>query len=337
MTIEVHWFDPVQATDADFDAYHRVLSAAQPVDKPHVPSITREAVVGALRRPIPEFGPVRHWFARVDGEVVGVVFACLPENGNAHLVLADMTVHPRLRRRGVGTAMLDAVRADVRGLGRTVIEGFQLPRGGTGETWATALGFRVTHATVMQALVVAEVDRARWDVATPAGYRLARWIGAAPAELVDSYARARQAIQDAPLGDTGYQSPAWTAEQVRIDEAQLRDQGVEQRVVAAVHEETGEVAGISELHVTPHRPRWGNQRDTAVRAEHRGHGLGAAVKAHLYRRLLADRPDLEWIHTGTGAPNTHMIGVNEALGFTTVSEMVNVSRALDPAPPAPRR
>jgi hypothetical protein len=53
--------------------------------------------------------------------------------------------------------------------------------------------------------------------------------------------------------------------------------------------------------------------------------------------LLADRPDLELIHTGTGAPNTHMIRVNETLGFTTVRELVNVSRALDPAPPAPRR
>jgi GNAT superfamily N-acetyltransferase len=321
MTIDVHSFDPARATDADFDACHRVLSAAQPVDKPELPSVTREAVVGTLRRPIPEFGPVRHWFARLDGEVVGV---------------ADMTVHPEHRRRGVGTAVLDAVRADVRDLGRTVIEGFQLTKSGAGEKWATALGFRVTYATVLQALVVADVDPARWDVAPPTGYRLAHWIGAAPAELVDSYARARQAIRDAPVGDMGYQSPAWTAAQVRAEEAQLRDQGVEQRVVAAVHEETGEVGGMSELYVTPQRPRWGGQRDTAVRAEHRGRGLGAAIKAHLYRRLFADRPDVERVHTGTGADNTHMIRVNEALGFTTVSELVNVNRALDPPPPAPR-
>ncbi|PSL55537.1 acetyltransferase (GNAT) family protein [Saccharothrix carnea] len=248
-----------------------------------------------------------------------------------------MTVHPDHRRRGVGTTLLDAVRADVRDPGRTTIEGFQLPAGRSGEKWATALGFRVTYATVMQALVVADVDLTRWDVATPAGYRVVHWVGAAPAELVESYARARRAIQDAPLGDTGYQSPARTADQVRAEEAQLRDQGVEQRVAVAVHEETGEVAGMSELYVTPQRPRWGSQRDTAVRAEHRGRGLGTVVKAHLYRRLLADRPDVERIHTGTGATNTHMRRVNEAFGFTTVSEMVNVSRALDPAPPAPRR
>ncbi|MCC8248249.1 GNAT family N-acetyltransferase [Saccharothrix luteola] len=337
MTIEVHPFDPVLATDADFDAYHRVLSDAQPVDKPHVPSITREAVIGGLRRPNPEFGPVRHWLARAGGEVVGVAFACLPEHENAHLVLVDLTVHPDHRRRGVGTAVLDAVREDVRDGHRTVIEGFQLPKGGVGEKWATALGFRVTHATVMQTLVVAEVDRARWDFAAPAGYRLVHWTGATPADLVDSYARARRAIHDAPLGDTSYQPRAWTVEQVRADEAQLREQGVEQRVAVAVHEGTGEVAGMTELHVAPHRPTWGNQRDTAVRAEHRGRGLGVAVKTHLYRRLLADRPDFERIHTGTGAPNTHMIRVNEALGFTTVRELVNVSRVLDPAPPAPRR
>jgi GNAT superfamily N-acetyltransferase len=194
--------------------------------------------------------------------LAGVAFARFPDGGNAHLLLADLAVDPVLRRRGVGTALLDTLRTAA--AGRTAIEGFQVVRGGAGGRWA-----------------------------------------AAP-------------------GDTAYLPPDWTAERVRAEEAQPAAHGVESRVAVAVHEATGEVAGASELYVVPQRPTWGNQRDTSVRAEHRGRGLGLAVKGHLYRRLLADRPGVERIHTGTGAVNTHMVRVNEALGFTEVRRTANV-------------
>lgn len=335
MAIVIRGFDPVDATGAELAAYHRVVRAAQVVDRPEDPPVTPEAVAGRLRTPVPEFGPVRHWLAHDGGELAGVAWAHHPDAGNAHLLIADVTVHPGHRRRGVGTALLDTLRAELRRTGRTAIEGVELTKGGAGERWANALGFRTTHEAVVQFLVVAGTDRARWDVPTPPDYRLVHWTGRAPDELVDSYARARRAVRDAPLGDTGYLPPDWTAERVRAEEAELAAQGVRSRVVVAVHEATGEVAGASELHVRPQRPRWGAQRDTSVRAGHRGRGLGLAVKGLLYRNLLADLPDVELIHTGTGARNAHMIRVNEALGFTTARTTVNVR--LDAPPPAPRR
>jgi RimJ/RimL family protein N-acetyltransferase len=65
-----------------------------------------------------------------------------------------------------------------------------------------------------------------------------------------------------------------------------------------------------------------------VTPAHRGHGLGRAVKAHVLRWLLADRPALESVETGTDAANAPMIRVNEQLGFVTDREVVVVSRSL---------
>ena len=47
----------------------------------------------------------------------------------------------------------------------------------------------------------------------------------------------------------------------------------------------------------------------------------------MLRWLLADRPELERIDTGTAAANAPMIRVNERLGFVTTREVVVVSRS----------
>ncbi|UOZ07888.1 hypothetical protein [Amycolatopsis sp. WQ 127309] len=123
----------------------------------------------------------------------------------------------------------------------------------------------------------------------PAGYRLRQWTGTAPADVLESYAVARGAIHDAPLGGSGYRWPEWTAERVRAAEAEARVQGLVQWIVVAIHEATGAVAGFIEVCSHPRRPDWGYQLDTAVSAAHREHGLGRCVKAHM---VLAVRRDL---------------------------------------------
>lgn len=119
-------------------------------------------------------------------------------------------------------------------------------------------------------------------------------------------------MHDAPLGDLEYREPEWTAQRVRAREAELRRNDIELRVVVAVREDTGEVAGLTEVELHPHR----------------GRGLGRCVKAHMIRWLPADRPDLDRIYTTTGAGNEHIIRVNHQLGFTTVRTMIAVNRDL---------
>ena len=51
------------------------------------------------------------------------------------------------------------------------------------------------------------------------------------------------------------------------------------------------------------------------RREHRGHRLGVAVKVANLRLLQRERPDITRLTTYNAEVNSHMIGVNEALGF----------------------
>ena len=57
------------------------------------------------------------------------------------------------------------------------------------------------------------------------------------------------------------------------------------------------------------------QGDTGVRPDHRGHGLGAWMKAVNHLRLADERPDVEWVQTWNAASNEPMLRINRALGF----------------------
>ncbi|MEU5690905.1 GNAT family N-acetyltransferase [Actinosynnema sp. NPDC020468] len=317
---------PSTAAESALAGYARVLRAARAVDRPDLPGLTEEAVLGRLSGPACGAGPVLHLVAHKE-DVVGVASAHFPSDvENRGVALADVRVHPGHRRAGVGTALLDAVLAAARERDRVVLEGIRVVKDGAGERWAAARGFHPVHQVVDQSLVVTEVDPALWDVRPPAGYLIRHWTGAAPDELVASLAAARSSLTDAPRGGTAYRAPTWSAGALRAQEAELAERGVERRVVVAVHEAVGEVVAFTELDVRPHRPASAVQRDTAVLARYRGLGLGRAVKAHQYRLLVAQRPGLDRVHTTTGADNAHMIGVNHQLGFTTGRDLLTVNR-----------
>jgi RimJ/RimL family protein N-acetyltransferase len=63
------------------------------------------------------------------------------------------------------------------------------------------------------------------------------------------------------------------------------------------------------------RPELADQQDTAVLAAHRGHGLGAWMKAANLQWLTADRPLVKRVQTSNAAENEHMLRVNDQVGF----------------------
>lgn len=69
------------------------------------------------------------------------------------------------------------------------------------------------------------------------------------------------------------------------------------------------------MYFHPHRPQDASQHDTSVVAAHRGHGLGAVMKAAMMRWVVEERPGVERVTTGTAAANAHMLRVNRSLGY----------------------
>ena len=76
-------------------------------------------------------------------------------------------------------------------------------------------------------------------------------------------------------------------------------------------------------------PTYAWQDDTLVMPDHRGHRLGAALKAVNY----ADLPgDVRVVHTWTAPSNAAMHHTNTALGFRVVEHMHEMEAASELAP-----
>lgn len=317
MILDVQPLDPHSASEPLLADYFAMRAAVVAEDWPEDPPLTYESAVGRLRTPPVEDGPCRFWVGHLDGRLAGTAKLALPEDSNGTIARVEVHVHPELRRHGFGTELLRAAMPAVLDSRRDIVMGLPMKPDSAAARWADGLGFEVTHSMVMQVLLSATTPARLWDVPVPVGYRLAYWTGATPEPLIDSYALARQAIQDAPPGRTSYRPTVWTPARIRDTDRELADAGTEQWVAVAIDDATGQVAGVHVIQNYPHRRDTGFIHDTAVLAAHRGHGLGRAIKAGMMRRLTDERPDMERICTTTATTNSHMIGINQALGYRT--------------------
>ena len=294
--IRLEAVDPSTASDETLRTIYRIEEACFPQ-----PWRSAEDAVLFMRHP-PGSSARYHWLA-FDGDEPGGMLRLTMDSESFAWV--HLRVVPGHRRRGIGSALLDAAR-DV--AGECAIGGHYFS--GDGAAFAHALGARDEQRDVKSELDLAAADLP--EPVVPEGYALRSWIGAAPDELVESYASARGAIDDAPAPD-GQTFPAWTVDFVRDQEAATARRGREQRVSVAL--QGAEVVAFTELRVSPAPARMANTEDTATVAAHRGKGLSQAVKTESLRRLRADRPDVETVETLNAEANGAMRAVNTKLGF----------------------
>ncbi|MFP5220101.1 MAG: N-acetyltransferase family protein [Actinomycetes bacterium] len=258
----------------------------------------------------------------------------LPQRDNTHVAYVELHVPADARRRGTGTALLEALAARGRAADRTLLmteldESPELADRSPGRRFLTAHGFTCALEEVRRDLALppdparlAELHRACSPHA--AEYDVVTWRDRCPDPLLEGRAELGRAMStDVPLGDLDWQEETWDGERVRERERLLAEQGRTCVVAAAVHRPTGELVAFTELVARPAAPRQVQQWETMVRADHRGHRLGTLVKIEALRRLGEALPGARTVATGNAAGNTHMIAVNEALGFVpngTVTE-----------------
>ncbi|MDX3524237.1 GNAT family N-acetyltransferase [Streptomyces scabiei] len=256
------------------------------------------------------------WLASApDGIPLGSAFLRLfTKDGQSHLAELEGAVHPAERRRGVGTALLDAAAGSARAEGRRSVVA-QAERGSPGDAFLAARGFRPVLTLTYARLDLATIDPDHvthlLDEPRP-GYHLTSWTGVVPDGLARSYAASRRAMDDMPMGDTDYGTVVWDVERVVAAAEAIAKRGDSLYTVAAVHTSSGTVVGFSELVLPGDGRGEGQHYGTAVLPEHRGHGLGLWMKAksvlHAHGRVPA-------LLTDTAAENVPMLRVNDALGY----------------------
>lgn len=276
--------------------------------------------------------------------VLGIAMVRMPLRDNTHRAHVNVEVHPEVRRRGVGTALWAAAERVVTKAGRGLVVTFtsharepradeagalgaptgsgRLPGLDAGARFALGRGFTLAQVErhSVEAVPVAEELLARLGEeagARAAGeYELVHWIDRAPDALVDGMCALQVAMSSGmPHGELEVHTEMWDAERWRDAEADALSAGRVGSVVAAVHRRSGEVAGYTKVRVMRERPEVGFQEDTIVLRRHRGRRLGLWLKVENLRQLAVGFPDLRRIHTFNAEENSHMLDINEALGF----------------------
>ena len=148
-------------------------------------------------------------------------------------------------------------------------------------------------------------------------YEVVLWRGRCPEEHRAAYLAMRNQMNaDVPTGDLDLQPEVLDDARLSASEERLT-KAYDVRVAAARRRSDGVFGGYSLLFV-PHGTDYGWQDDTLVMPEHRGHRLGAALKAANY----ADLPgEVTRVHTWTAPDNAAMHRTNTALGFWVVERM----------------
>jgi GNAT superfamily N-acetyltransferase len=257
------------------------------------------------------------WYAAGPG-VAGYYRLTLPAKENLGAAFLKLTVHPGHRRQGIGTALLRHAAGRAAAHGRSALMGLTI-QATAGDAFAKAAGARAGVTSPRRRLdvgaippgLVASLRKTAEQAA--GGYSLISFTGQVPDEHLDGVAYVVEALNDAP---SDYEDQRWDAQRVREEiNVRIERSGRRCHTVAAIHDATGQMAGLTEVEIEPEFPEWAFQEDTEVARPHRGHRLGLLLKSAMLERLAVIEPGLKMIETVNAADNDHMIAINDQLGF----------------------
>jgi GNAT superfamily N-acetyltransferase len=338
--IAVEVIDPHDT--ADFDAWFAVWRAIDEERWPGRPGWQYQELLamaldseGAyVRRPL---------VARRAGVVAGAAGLEITRHENFHLARVDPRVLPEHRRHGVGTALVETAERIAAAEGRTELAAedetpLRPDYDDSAEPFARHLGFRVVQRSVRRCIdLPLEPTHAaalrRDPRAASAGYSLVTFGNHWPDEYLDDRCElGRRMSTDMPAGEQELDEQVWDAARVRALEASLAAQNRAKVTTAARHDASGLLVGFTEVAIPLGAPESAWQHDTLVMREHRGHGLGFAMKLATFFAVHDRHPDVRRINTWNAEENAPMVAVNEDLGFRIEARSTDWHRPIAPPP-----
>ncbi|CAN5217764.1 GNAT family N-acetyltransferase [soil metagenome] len=307
---------------------------------------TQEVVATAaevLPNWLDEHAPKVLWLARVDGVVVGRAIHETQVGEGSDVGWIDIDMHPSFERRGIGTALADAVEQYARELGQSRLISYAAHPDAPGPRIESPTGFgsvpadnREVRFSLARGYRLEQIERAsrfalppdrrdltdrRAEAQAAAGpdYAVHTWVGRTPPEwLADLAVLHTRMSTDAPSAGLEEPEDVWTVERLATYE-QNHEAGAALIVTAAAeHVPTGRLVAFTQLEVPRAEGRALFQSDTLVLREHRGHRLGMLLKVANLEKVDDAYPGRPSVLTWNAEENRYMLGVNEAVGFVPI-------------------
>jgi GNAT superfamily N-acetyltransferase len=310
--VQVREWDPAAAPAEEITAALRTLNLVLAADVPEDPPWRIDSFREYLAVTMPGERRVC-WLASDASGLVG--YASVLFVGD--IAVLELLVRPDARRGGVGSTLLAAAAKRVAADGFDSI-GVEVIGGTPAADFFEAHGFRCAFIEMRNILDLSTVDWPRLGglaQGVGSGYRIEYHPGGPPERLLEEYAKAKASVRINPAYDLELRPSSYDSDRLRASVATLHARGLKPYIVLAVHEQSGNVAGLTEVVVPAQRPTRADQYDTIVVQAHRGYGLGRALKARMLFELRAAEPQLLDVQTWNAVGFESMRRVNAELGF----------------------
>jgi GNAT superfamily N-acetyltransferase len=319
----------IRKNDPDDDAVMRrvfaITHAAMLHERPDAPMWTELENTVEYREADP--AELVESYGAFDGDqMVGCGLYALPLNDNTDKAFVLPWVEPERRGRGIGSALLEHMTQLAAEAGRTVLLSeavypFDRRDDHPYRHFADKHGFEVSLTQIRRELdLPVPEDRLQgWiDEARPRhdGYRIEFHTGLLPDDLLPSFCDAmNQLIVDAPQGNVSFEPESMTPDELKKRHDNNIKAGRTVHHAIAIHESSNEVAAYSTISATAGATRDLHQWGTLVRADHRGHRLGLAVKARALLDVQRIHPERTRISTTNAEDNEQMVAINVQMGY----------------------
>jgi GNAT superfamily N-acetyltransferase len=268
-----------------------------------------------------------------DGTPLGTLLVSQPTWDNTDNLWLNLALHPDHRDGTLGGTLIEFGEQLARDAGRHII-GLGSYDVADSRALAEKHGYELKAVEVNRRQDLAGLD---WSIAqslydealaAASGYELTVLTGALPEELLEPMVAVTASINDAPKDDLDIEDDVISPERLRAyEQAQDKSDHTLHRVIAR-EKATGELAGHTVVAVERERPHIGEQHDTAVSRDHRGHRLGALLKSAMLLWMRDEEPALGLIDTWNAESNDHMIHINEQLNYRIIARVLDYQKTL---------